>query len=141
MLISIVSGLIAFCNSSKLMIPSLSTERYVTSNPCFCKLSHVFITAGCSMQDVIICFPLSARAYAMPLIAQLSLSVPPDVKYISLGFAPIALAIFSLASSTALLASLPQKCWEEALPKTSVKYGVISLSTSGSVYVVAELSK
>ena len=50
-------------------------------------------------------FPLSFKANAVALIAQLSDSLPPHVKYISLDLAPINWAIVSLELSTAALAS------------------------------------
>ena len=61
----------------------------------------VFFTAGCSIVDVIICFPLCLYALAIPLIARLSASLPEAVNIISLGFAFRISAIVCLASVTA----------------------------------------
>lgn len=107
MLIKIVSFLIEFLNCSKFIIPSLSTSKYVTLNPCFSSIWHVCNTAGCSILDVIICFPLFLFAYAIPFIAVLSLSEPHPVKYISFGLQLINFATFFLASSTFFFALLP----------------------------------
>ena len=98
-------------------------------------------TAGCSILDVIICLPLYEFAYAIPLIAVLSLSEPHPVKYISFGLQLINLATFVLASSTALLAPLPIVYIEDGLPNSSFKYGSISSNTSSFTLVVAALSK
>ena len=111
-----MSSLIAFFNSSKFTKPFWSTFRYVISNPCSSNLSHEFKTALCSILLVIICLPFSLLAYAIPLIARLSLSLPQDVKYISFGDAPIACAIFALASFIALLEILAISYIEDALP-------------------------
>ena len=64
MLINIVVFFIFFSSSSNFNIPSSSTSIYETSYPCFSKFLHVSITAGCSIFDVIICFPFSLFAYA-----------------------------------------------------------------------------
>ena len=122
-------------------MPFSSTPIYETSNPSFSSCLHVSNTAGCSILDVIIWFPLCLYAYAIPLIAVLSLSLPPAVKYISFGSAFIAFATFSLASSTAFLFSLPILYIEDGFPYLWLKYGSISFNTSSSVLVVAALSK
>ena len=115
-LINIVSFLIEFFSVSKLIIPSLSTSIYVISYPCFSKFSQVFSIAGCSILEVIICFPLFLFAFAIPFSAVLSLSDPQLVKYISFGFAPITFATFSLASSIALLFCLPMLYSDDGFP-------------------------
>ena len=84
---SVVSGVIAVFRSSILICPFSSTGRNVTVNP---QLSRYFIVssiAGCSISDVMRCFPLLAYALAVPISARLSDSVPPDVKMISLSSA------------------------------------------------------
>jgi len=138
---SIVSFLIAFSRSSGLTYPSLSTGKYVISNPCVCSHLQLFSTQSCSIFVVMICFPLSLFANAIPFIAKLFDSVPPDVKIISSSFAPIDFAIVVLDSSTACLAHTPIMCSDDAFPYFSVKYGVISLITSVSIIVVAPLSR
>ena len=87
--------------------PFSSTFRYVTLKPLCSKFLHVFKTAGCSILDVIMWFPLHLFAYANPLIAKLSLSLPQEVKYTSSSQQFIALATFRLAHSIALYASRP----------------------------------
>ena len=120
-LIKTVSFLIAFSRSEISIVPRVFTGRYVTSKPQRSSARHDSSTAGCSTDVVIICLPLSFIAYAAPFIAQLSLSLPPQVKYISQGFAFIQAAIRSLASSTAFRARLPMACRDEAFPYISEK--------------------
>ena len=69
-----------FSSSSKSINPNLSTFKYVTLNPSFSKAWQVCKTAGCSIFEVIICFPLSLFLLAIPFIAVLSLSEPQLVK-------------------------------------------------------------
>lgn len=78
---------------------------------------------------------------AMPFIAKLSDSVPPDVKTISEASVPIALPIVSLEDSTALRADWPFEWTLEALPYSSEKYGIMASSTSLRRGVVALWSK
>ena len=82
--------------------------------------------------------PLSLLAKAVPSKAQLSLSLPPLVKYISFGSALTSDATLFLDISKAFFASLPNKWKLDAFPKVSVKYGIISSTTSFLVGVVAE---
>lgn len=56
----------------------------------------VSLTAGCSISEVIMWFPLPFNFKAIPLIAKLSDSDPPLVNIISLGSALIASALFVL---------------------------------------------
>ena len=53
---------------------------------------------------------------AEPLITQLSLSVPQEVKYRFLLWQPNALAMVLRQDSTNCLASCPKGYWEEGLP-------------------------
>ena len=53
MLISIVLSFIAFSTSFGLTTAFSSTGIYVTLYPTFSKYLHVFLTAGCSIEDVI----------------------------------------------------------------------------------------
>ncbi len=69
------------------------------------------------------CFFLPDRPknLATPLMLMLLLSVAPLVKMISLGSAPIRLAMYSLACSTACSLSQPYACvLEWGLPNTPV---------------------
>ena len=66
------------------------------------------------MQEVIVAF-FSKLEVAMPFIAQLSLSVPPEVKKISFGSALIHLAILFRASEMAFLGVLESEYGCDAL--------------------------
>ena len=112
--ISIVFLFINFSSSSNFTIPLSSTSTYEILNPSFSRDLQVSSTAGCSILDVIIWFPLLLYALAIPFIAVLSLSLPHEVKYISLGFAPIIFAISSLASSIAHLDFCPKLYIDDA---------------------------
>ena len=75
----------------------------------------------------------------MPLIARLSDSVAPLVKKISSGCAPINVATWSRALSTASSAAHPQAWLRlEGSPNWSVKYGIMASSTSRSMGVVVD---
>jgi hypothetical protein len=66
-------------------------------------------------------------------------SVAPEVQMISFGSAPISAATCARASSTAASAFQPNACERlAALPKNSVRYGIIFSATRGSTGVVAE---
>src|SRR3990167_4080947 len=75
-----------------------------------------------------------------PKMAKLSLSVPPLVKIISFTRAPIILAMFSLAVSTAFLAINPSLYKAFGLPKFSVQYGSIAFLTRLSIGAAAAWS-
>lgn len=75
-----------------------------------------------------------------PFIAQLSLSVPPEVKKISSGKAPIQFAIVSLAFDNAFFADRLKEYKLDAFPYSSVRKGIIASRASGASFVVAELS-
>src|SRR4030043_1309623 len=104
---SMVFGVIALSSSSGLTNPSLSTSRYVASKPWGWSHLQVLSTQSCSVLDMIMWLPLSLLVKAIDLRAMLFDSVPPEVKIISSGDAPIDLAITFLAHSIAFLASLP----------------------------------
>ena len=92
------------------------------------------MTAGCSMFEVTTCGiiwspPHRPLSLTEDEIAQLSLSVPHDVKKISSGRALTRLATRDLASTTASLHGLPKACEELGFPKESRK-GIISSATS-----------
>ena len=76
----------------------------------------VSLTAGCSISEVIIWFPLPLNFKAIPLIAKLSDSDPPLVNIISLGSALIASATLCLASSKPFLASRPTEYKVDGFP-------------------------
>ena len=68
------------------------------------------------MQEVIIWFPERRLARAVPKIARLLDSVPPEVKMISFSFTRSDFAISALASRTYCSASTPFVWREEVLP-------------------------
>ena len=93
-----VRGEIFSCKSAGLTLPNLSTGSFVTVQPSFSIAAQEFNTALCSTPEVIM-FGRSFRwASTEDFIAQLSLSVPPDVKTISCGEALMQAAISSRAS-------------------------------------------
>ena len=106
--------------------------------PCCCEIfagvQHGVVLDRCWQSRA--CRGLVEAATA-PKIARLSASVPPLVKTISLGFAPISAATESRAASTAARARWPGVCTELALPKLSRRNGSMASSTAGSTGVVA----
>ena len=83
------------------------------------------------------CLPLLRSRRAVPKMARLLLSVPPEVKMISLGLARKKLATRSRASSRQALARRPIWWTLEGLPQISFQYGCMALLTAGSSGVVA----
>ena len=75
-----------------------------------------------------------------PFIAQLSLSVPPEVKKISSGEAPIHSAIISRDSFIAFLGILEKAYGCDGFPYSSRRNGFIASKASISSFVVAALS-
>ena len=108
-----VVGFNAFLNSSISILPFLSTSKYVTSQPSDSKSFRVFNTDGCSIVVDIIWFFLFLFKATIPLIIVLLDSVPPDVKYISLSFAPYVLAILCLIFFIFFSTSTPFLCKED----------------------------
>ena len=114
---NVVSSLIAFSTSSTLTTPFSGTSNNVISNPSFSNLFKVWRTPWCSIFVEIICFLfLNAPSLAAEIIAWLSASLPPDVKYISLKSAPMHLAISTLACSKTSLAFCPTLCKLDGFP-------------------------
>ena len=111
--IKLVLGFIEFFNSSIFILPSLSTFKYVTSNPSSSKSFKVFKTDGCSISVDIIWFFLFLYKLETPLIIALLDSVPPDVKYISFSFTPMVLEISCLIAFIFFSTSIPFLCNEE----------------------------
>jgi hypothetical protein len=66
-------------------------------------------------------FPLAFFALAAPITAQLSASVPQDVKYISRSSAPISFATFDLAILRSVFALSPMPYKLDGLPNFSEK--------------------
>mmetsp|Transcript_31121 Transcript_31121/g.79897 ORF Transcript_31121/g.79897 Transcript_31121/m.79897 type:complete len:228 (-) Transcript_31121:545-1228(-) len=116
-----VSGRRAASMSSTLTMPSWDTPTAVkVIFPCRSSERSISEMAGCSMFVVTTC---GTSASLLPIalrIAQLSLSVPHDVKYISSGLeAPTAVATRCLARSTASLHFFPYACTLDGFPKAS----------------------
>ncbi|HMT30056.1 MAG TPA: hypothetical protein PKD91_12330, partial [Bacteroidia bacterium] len=113
------------------------TGNTVTSKPLFNKLEQLSNTAGCSVAHVMIWFPFTLYASAIPDIAILADSVDPEVKIISPGSQFKNADTLLRAVSTASEAYRPGK-WVilAGLPKWMLKNGIISSSTAGSTGVV-----
>ena len=79
----------------------------------------------------------SDRASAMPRTARLSASVPPDVKTISEGSAPMSAATAARASSSTALARWPKAWMEDALPGHSLSAADTASATSPGTGAVA----
>ena len=75
--------------------------------------------------------PLSRSANAVPLIAWLSLSVPPEVNTTSTGQQPSSAATRARASSRRVRGPPPQAWTLEGLPNSSRNIGSIASTTSG----------
>ena len=119
----------------------MSTSIYTTSNPIFSSFLHGSRTAGCSIFVVMICLPSLFLASATPKSAKLSLSVPPDVKKISLSLKPIDFAISPLTSFILFCTVLPSSCSDDGFPKSFSKDLIITSVTSFDCLVVELLSK
>ena len=85
--------------------------------------------------------PLSLLVKAILLRAKLLDSVPPEVKTISLGWAPMLWAITFRELSMASEAEFPNWWGEAELPYWSSIKGIIAFKTKGSILLVAALSK
>ena len=116
-----VSGRMAFSSSSSFTIPSESTFTLVTSNPLFSRYFAVSRMAWCSIVVIMMCFPLFSLISAPEIRAQLSDSVPPEVKNISEGSAFRHSAICALAFLTAALGLRDMACMLEGFAYSSMK--------------------
>src|SRR3990172_9947359 len=94
----------------------------------------------CSICVVIIWFPLFLWDDKIPFMAKLLASVPLEVNVISLGFALTRLATCPRATCIASLATLPNWCKLEGLPKHSFKKGVITSTITGCTGLPEALS-
>ena len=108
------SSLITFLSCSKLIFPSLSTFKIITSAPREISEFAASITHLCSVEAIIIFFLLwYLYLYEnAPFIAKLLDSVAPEVNIISFSSAPITDAITLRLKFTASLAKDP-KLWLE----------------------------
>ena len=93
------------------------------------------------MAVVMMCFPALLLARALPIIAILLDSVPPDVNIISSGEHFNVDAIFAAASFIYSSALTPFICIAEGLPKSSLSVFIIISVTAFEGFVVDELSR
>ena len=113
----------------------------MTSYPRASRSFMQFRIAGCSMAVVTMCLPRLPRRFTVPKTAQLSASVPPEVKNTRSGSAPRAAATSLRAERRARAVSMPKPYRAEGLPQFSVSALVIASTASGQGWVVAELSR
>jgi hypothetical protein len=90
---------------------------------------------------MMMCFPFWDCISAPEISAQLSDSVPPEVKKISDWSQFRQLAICSLAFFTAALGFLDMECMLEGFAYSSMKYGSIASNASFLMREVAALSR
>ena len=138
---SAVSSRSASRTASTETAPALSGERSVISQPSRASFSSGWRTASCSTAEEMMCRPTRRWRCAPSRMAQLSLSVPPEVKYTSLGAHPSAAASFLRESSSTARASRPSLCVEPGLPYSSVITLYAASAASGHTRVVAALSR
>ena len=79
------------------------------------------MVAGCSTAEVTTCRRAAGMVAAVPRMARLLDSVPPEVNTISSGWAPIRAATCSRAVSTAAFAARPKGWSLDGLPKWVVR--------------------
>ena len=98
-------------------------------------------TAACSMAVVTMCFPFRLPCSTAARMAQLSPSVPQEVKTTSSLRQPRAAATTARSRSRRSAAALPRAYREEGFPKPSVMTSRAAWAASGQTRVVAALSK
>ena len=86
---------------------------------------------------VMMCRPVWRPCHAAARMAQLSDSVPQEVKCRADGWHPSAPAMVRRASSTSSLASRPRGYWAEGLPNWVVSASTMAPATAGDTGVVA----
>ena len=135
---STVSSVSAASSASGATMPLSATGTSDVFQPCRLNAFRVLSTASCSMALATMCrLRPGAAASATPRTARLSASVPPLVKTISWGRAPIRSATAARAPSTWALAAWPNTCTLEALPNCSRRTAVTVSRTAGASGVVA----
>ena len=103
----IVSGRSAAFNASTETKPVSSGCKYVTSKPCASSCCIGCSTAWCSTAVVTMWRPRLPRRFAVEKMAQLSASVPPEVKNTRSVSAPSACATCARAVFSRCAASMP----------------------------------
>ena len=116
--------------------PLRSTGRYAAGYPLRSIAAQLLSTALCSVMEV----SSAMRPELRHFIAQLSLSVPPEVKYISDGSAFMHSAMSCRAFARAALALREKEYGCDALPYSVSRNGFIASNASGASAVVAALS-
>ena len=87
------------------------------------------------------CFPVCRPSSTAPWMAQLSPSLPQEVKKSSSGLQPRAAASWARCAFTCSAARVPRAYREEGLPQPSVMASTAAWTASGRTGVVAALSK
>ena len=128
---SVVSGRIKVSKAETSTKPWVLTGAKSTSKPCVLSQSADSFTAGCSIAETMMCLPRCAFSNATPLMTQLSPSVPPEVKKISLLSFPNSSAICLRDASRIRVACVPRLCRLEGFPQIFVATSVYVLITSG----------
>ena len=116
MLTSTVSSRRASATCCTVTWPVLSGARYVTSYPCCWSHLQGSSTALCSTAVVMMCRPAWRPCHTAAEMAQLSDSVPQEVKCRFSGRHPRAPATVARHPSTSCFASRPRGYWDEGLP-------------------------
>ena len=119
------------------MRPRLSGLRKVTSYPSRARARRGSRTALCSTAVEMICLPARRPCHRAARMAQLSLSVPQEVKTRDSALQPSAAATTARQSATSRAACSPRGYWEEGLPYCSVSTSHIRSATGRGTGVVA----
>ena len=113
----------------------------MTSYPCRSIQRQASSTALCSTAVVTMCFPRWRFCQQAAVTAQLSASVPQEVKNSCLASQPRAPATVRRQDSTRRFISSPRGYWELGLPNCSVSTSYIASATGRGTGVVAAWSR
>ena len=141
MLTRIVSGRRAACRASRLTRPSASGCRQVTEKPCCSSFCMGWSTAWCSTAVVTMWRPRLPSRSAAEKMAQLSASVPPEVKKTRSVSAPMASATSCRAVRSSRAASMPRRWTALGFPQRAVSASFTAATASAQGRVVAALSR
>ena len=136
-----VSGRTASSTRAAERLPSGSGERYVTSYPS--RSSHLqhSRTALCSTAVVTMCFPTCRFCHAAARRAQLSPSVPQEVKYSPSAGQSSRAATARRQSSVRFFIDPPKGYWELGFPYCSVRTSYMASATARGMGAVAAWSR
>ena len=132
-----VSSRTAAKTASAATRPAPSGFTRVTSYPSGSRALRHWRTALCSTAVETMCFPTRRFCQRAERMAQLSPSVPQEVKRSCRGGAPRASATAARLSSTRSRAARPRGYWAEGLPKSSVRTLTMTSATWAGTGVVA----